>query len=157
MTDIAVLGLAVDSKPVAQASTELTKFSGSAKTAEAAAKGFTGSAVSANTATAALVQSINRAQERAYAFNQMQVVAARQAALSSHAMSNLAFQVNDVATMAAMGADPLRILASQAGQFYQILQQGEGGVRGSLVSGEAGRELRRSRSHQATNLAQASR
>lgn len=54
------------------------------------------------------------------------------AALSSFAMTNLAFQINDVATMAAMGADPLRILASQAGQFYQILATGEGGVRGSL-------------------------
>jgi hypothetical protein len=54
------------------------------------------------------------------------------AALSQHAMANLAFQINDVATMAAMGVDPFRILATQAGQFYQILQMGEGGVRGSL-------------------------
>jgi phage-related minor tail protein len=58
--------------------------------------------------------------------------AGREAALSSYAMTNLAFQLNDVATMAAMGADPLRIMASQAGQLYQILQTGEGGVRGSL-------------------------
>lgn len=58
--------------------------------------------------------------------------AGRQAALSSFAMTNLAYQINDVATMAAMGGDPFRILASQAGQFYQILSMGEGGVKGSL-------------------------
>lgn len=52
--------------------------------------------------------------------------------LASYQMTNLAFQINDVATMAAMGADPLRILASQGGQLYQILAQGEGGVTGSL-------------------------
>lgn len=56
----------------------------------------------------------------------------KQAALSSYALTNLSFQLNDVVTLAALGADPFRILATQAGQFYQILQQGEGGVRGSL-------------------------
>lgn len=57
----------------------------------------------------------------------------KSAALSAQSMANLSFQINDVATMAAMGADPLRILASQGGQFYQVLAEGEGGVRGSLT------------------------
>lgn len=56
----------------------------------------------------------------------------KSAALSANAMTNLSFQINDVATQAALGMDPLRILAAQGGQFYQILQQGEGGIRGSL-------------------------
>lgn len=56
----------------------------------------------------------------------------KNAALSSYAMTNLGFQINDVATQAALGMSPLRILAAQGGQFYQILAQGEGGVRGSM-------------------------
>ncbi|NOU05294.1 MAG: hypothetical protein HOO99_03845, partial [Hyphomicrobiaceae bacterium] len=56
------------------------------------------------------------------------------AVLSSTAISNLGFQLNDIVTMAAMGAEPMRILASQGGQVFQVLQQGEGGVRGSLTS-----------------------
>lgn len=54
------------------------------------------------------------------------------AALSAASMTNLGYQINDVATQAALGQDPLRILAAQGGQFYQILSQGQGGVRGSL-------------------------
>lgn len=54
------------------------------------------------------------------------------AALAAHQMTNLSFQINDVATQAALGMPPLRILAAQAGQFYQILQQGQGGIRGSI-------------------------
>lgn len=54
------------------------------------------------------------------------------AVLSSYQLANLSFQINDVATMAAMGARPLQILASQGGQIYQILSQGQGGVRASL-------------------------
>ncbi|WP_423415556.1 phage tail length tape measure family protein [Hyphomicrobium sp. B1] len=54
------------------------------------------------------------------------------AALSAYQLTNLSFQLNDVATQAALGVGPLRILASQGGQFFQILQTGAGGVRGSL-------------------------
>lgn len=48
------------------------------------------------------------------------------------AMMNLSFQIQDIATQAAMGADAFRIFASQGSQVYQALQQGEGGVRGSF-------------------------
>lgn len=40
--------------------------------------------------------------------------------LSNFQKTNLGYQVNDVLTMAAMGADPMQILASQAGQIIQI-------------------------------------
>lgn len=42
--------------------------------------------------------------------------------LSSFQKQNLAYQINDVATMAAMGANPMQILASQGGQIAQIFQ-----------------------------------
>jgi len=54
------------------------------------------------------------------------------AALSKQDLMNLGFQLNDIVTMASLGASPLRILASQGGQVFQVLQQGQGGVRASL-------------------------
>lgn len=48
----------------------------------------------------------------------------------SGTLTQLSFQLNDVATMAAMGAPPLQIFASQAGQIFQVAQQAEGGVKG---------------------------
>ncbi len=48
-------------------------------------------------------------------------------------LTQLSFQLNDVATMAAMGAPPFQIFASQAGQIFQIAQMAEGGVKGFAV------------------------
>lgn len=45
-------------------------------------------------------------------------------------LTQLSFQLNDVATMAAMGAAPFQIFASQAGQVFQVAQMAEGGVKG---------------------------
>jgi hypothetical protein len=46
------------------------------------------------------------------------------------ALTNLSFQLNDVITMAASGAKPFQILATQGGQIFQIFQQAEGGAGG---------------------------
>lgn len=48
------------------------------------------------------------------------------ASSSSSALGQLSFQLNDAATMAAMGASPFQILASQGGQIYQVMQQAGG-------------------------------
>ncbi|MBS7542530.1 phage tail length tape measure family protein [Ancylobacter oerskovii] len=53
--------------------------------------------------------------------------------LSSHMWTNLSFQINDVATMAMSGAGALQILGTQAGQVFQVLQQGERGIGGTLA------------------------
>jgi hypothetical protein len=42
--------------------------------------------------------------------------------LSGFQKQNLSYQINDVATMAAMGANPMQIIASQAGQIAQIFE-----------------------------------
>lgn len=52
--------------------------------------------------------------------------------LTSSQMLNLSRQGNDVITMFAMGANPMQIFASQAGQIYGALEEGPGGLRGSL-------------------------
>lgn len=49
---------------------------------------------------------------------------------NSHTMMNFGMQINDVATMAALGAPPMQIFASQIGQIVQVAQGAEGGLRG---------------------------
>lgn len=57
-------------------------------------------------------------------------VMATSARRGSGTLTQLSFQLNDVATMAAMGAKPMQIFASQAGQIFQVAQMAEGGVKG---------------------------
>ncbi|WP_062018323.1 phage tail length tape measure family protein [Aureimonas sp. AU4] len=52
--------------------------------------------------------------------------------LTGSQVQNLGYQMNDVATMLAMGASPFQVITSQAGQVVQALGDGPGGVRGSL-------------------------
>ena len=49
---------------------------------------------------------------------------------SGHAMMQFGMQMNDVGTMAALGAPPMQIFASQAGQIVQVFQMAEGGAKG---------------------------
>ena len=67
---------------------------------------------------------------RLRAVAQSQDAGAISAKRNSHSLTQLSFQLNDVATMAAMGAKPMQIFASQAGQILQIAQTAEGGVKG---------------------------
>ncbi|ORE85743.1 phage tail length tape measure family protein [Aurantimonas sp. 22II-16-19i] len=52
--------------------------------------------------------------------------------LTSNQLLNLSRQGNDAATMWLMGADGMQIFVSQAGQVYGALQEGPGGVAGSI-------------------------
>jgi hypothetical protein len=54
------------------------------------------------------------------------------AQLTSNQLLNLSRQGNDVITMFAMGASPMQVFASQAGQVYDALESGPNGLRGSL-------------------------
>ncbi len=56
--------------------------------------------------------------------------ATRVASKHGGTLTQLSFQINDIATMAAMGAAPMQIFASQAGQIFQVAQMAEGGVKG---------------------------
>lgn len=59
----------------------------------------------------------------------------------SNTMTQLSFQLNDVATMAMSGAPAFQIFATQAGQIFQVAQMAEGGVAG--FAGEIGMLLLR--------------
>ncbi|MER8664403.1 phage tail length tape measure family protein [Mesorhizobium sp. M1148] len=52
--------------------------------------------------------------------------------LTSNQLLNLSRQGNDVATMFALGAPPMQIFASQAGQIFDALESGPGGALASL-------------------------
>ncbi|MEI5682358.1 MULTISPECIES: phage tail length tape measure family protein [unclassified Mesorhizobium] len=54
------------------------------------------------------------------------------AKLTANQMLNLSRQGNDVITMFALGAPPMQIFASQAGQIYDALESGPNGIKGSL-------------------------
>jgi len=56
----------------------------------------------------------------------------RASARSRGTMMQFGMQMNDVATMAALGAPPMQIFASQIGQITQVAQGAEGGVRGFI-------------------------
>lgn len=58
--------------------------------------------------------------------------------LTSNQMLNLSRQGTDVATMFALGAPPMQIFASQIGQIYGALEEGPGGLRGSLKAAGTG-------------------
>ncbi|MER8921688.1 phage tail length tape measure family protein [Mesorhizobium sp. M0802] len=60
------------------------------------------------------------------------------AKLTSNQMLNLSRQGNDVITMFALGAPPMQIFASQAGQIFDALESGPQGVLGSLKAVGAG-------------------
>ncbi|PBB93214.1 hypothetical protein CK215_04360 [Mesorhizobium sp. WSM3864] len=52
--------------------------------------------------------------------------------LTSSQVLNLTRQGNDLATMFALGANPMQIFASQAGQIFDALQSGPGGAMASI-------------------------
>lgn len=60
------------------------------------------------------------------------------ARLTSNQMLNLSRQGNDVITMFALGAPPMQIFASQAGQIFDALESGPQGALGSLKAVGAG-------------------
>ena len=51
--------------------------------------------------------------------------------LTGYEITNLSYQINDMATMLAAGSSPFQVLATQGGQIYQILS----GTRGGVVAG----------------------
>lgn len=60
------------------------------------------------------------------------------AGLNRFELTNLSYQLNDVATMALSGASAFQIAATQGGQFLQIAQSSAGGIKGLMTqAGEA--------------------
>lgn len=166
MTEIASLGLQVDSRPVTQAVTELNKLVPAAKAAEAATKGFETAAAGAAGAipkvgtgakeTAVNLSALEKAMqavtadinlhERALANGTTSQGRLSQAAAKTQTQfkgvsfeaRNLGFQLVDVTQGFAMGQSAGMIFAQQAGQIGQIIATSPNGLGGLM------RELGRS-------------
>lgn len=144
--DIAHLGLAVDSQPVAKAAGDLDRISAAAKRAEQAATGMsdrvsaagrrveasnTAVAASANRVAASVsrmsapISQVEAAYDRATMAAKRFVVANDNAA--SFRRRNLTYQLFDVGQMAALGQNPAMLLMQQGPQIAQIYA-GNGGV-----------------------------
>lgn len=157
MSNTPALGLSVDSSQVVAGTKDLNALSASAAKAEAAATklGKMGGKALKDAGTAAGFSKREIAEfERAMAGAARQMVSVESAAakasanttkfgaglkgvndnarLTSNQMLNLSRQGNDVITMFALGANPMQIFASQAGQIVDALQSGPGGLKGSL-------------------------
>lgn len=102
MSDIASLGLRIDSSQTVAATTALDKFAAAAKPAANAAAGLEKAAASASKSTTAIAASGGAA---------------------AGSLTNLSFQINDIASGLAMGQSPFTILAQQGGQVFQVWQQ----------------------------------
>lgn len=109
MSDIARLGLVVDSRPVADASKVLADFARAGKPAEDAA----------NRIVAAMDRSKKPAQEMV-----------KYTGLARHEMINLGRQVQDVGVSLVSGQSPFMVLAQQGAQIYDIFNSSQGSLRG---------------------------
>lgn len=102
MSDIASLGLRIDSSQTVAATTALDKFAAAAKPATQAATGLEKAAASASKSTTAIAASGGAAAD---------------------SLTNLSFQINDIVSGLAMGQSPFTLVAQQGGQVFQVWQQ----------------------------------
>lgn len=107
MTDIATLGLKIDSRDTVAAKKALDDLTASAKPAAAAAANMEKAGAAAAKGGAAIAKS---------------------GALARHELVNLSRQLQDVGTMAAMGANPLTIVTSQFAQIMDIFSSSKTGT-----------------------------
>ncbi len=130
MTDLATLGLAIDSRPAVDATTALDRLAQSARGAGQAADTFSAnagkSAPALQSAAAAATMAAVGMDKHTRAANEN----ARAMGLSANELRNLSYQINDVATMALSGASAFQIMATQGGQLAQIAQGANGGLKG---------------------------
>jgi hypothetical protein len=109
VTDIATLGLAVDSRQVTQATGELNKLAAAAKPAAANVGALEKAAAGAGAAFPKVGSEADKV--------------AKSTANTTRSLAQLSFQFNDIASGLAMGQSPFMIMAQQGGQVFQVWQQ----------------------------------
>jgi methyl-accepting chemotaxis protein len=116
MTDIATLGLAVDSRQVTTAASALNGLTQSARPAAAAAAAVEKASASAAKSSGVLAQQVQNAS--------------KQVGLARHELINFGRQMQDVGTMLAMGSSPMQVVTSQFAQVLDIFMSSKGSLRG---------------------------
>lgn len=112
MSDVARLGLAIDSSQATQAATALDKFAAAAKPAAQAASGLEKAAAGASKSTTAIAQS---------------------GGLARYEMINLSRQIQDVGVSLASGQSPFMVLAQQGTQIADIFGSSKTGTVGGAI------------------------
>jgi hypothetical protein len=122
VSDIAVLGIAVDSRPVTAATTELNKLTAAAKPAQAGISGLEKAAVAAGAAMPGIEKGAKAAAAATDKLGAASELAGRRHGAAAGSLSQLSFQINDIASGLAMGQSPFQIMAQQGGQVFQVWQ-----------------------------------
>lgn len=123
MADLATLKIAVDSRPVDQASNDLDELATSANRAEKATAGLTNQTKATGAAMAGMNNAVRQAKAAQEAAAQAMGGVAGRTKLASHEITNLAFQFQDLGVQIAGGANPLVALAQQGSQVSGIMMQ----------------------------------
>lgn len=113
MTDIARLGLEIDSRPVTTASTALDKFQASANAAASGADKLSAATKTTSTHVASVTKAATVADQA------MQNVA-KSTGLTRYEMINLSRQIQDVGVSLVSGQSPFMVLAQQGTQVADI-------------------------------------
>ncbi len=123
MADLATLKIAVDSRPVDQASNDLDELATSANRAERATAGLTNQTKATGAAMAGMNNAVRQAKAAQEAAAQAMGGVAGRTKLASHEVTNLAFQFQDLGVQIAGGANPLTAFVQQGSQISGIMMQ----------------------------------
>lgn len=123
MADLATLKIAVDSRPVDQASNDLDELATSANRAERATAGLTNQTKATGAAMAGMNNAVRQAKAAQEAAAQAMGGVAGRTKLASHEITNLAFQFQDLGVQIAGGANPLTAFVQQGSQISGIMMQ----------------------------------
>jgi hypothetical protein len=142
MTDLATLGIRVDSRQALEGAENLQKLAVASARAEVAAdklakaqeSGDPGKIARANLEHARATEAVQRATARQTAATEKVVQATTAAGNASaqfaatsrnstQALTQLSFQINDIGSSLASGISPFQTLAQQGGQVFQVWQQ----------------------------------
>ncbi|OMQ42077.1 phage tail length tape measure family protein [Ensifer sp. 1H6] len=136
MTDVATLGLKVESGSVEKGTQALNQLSGAAARAEAAANGLSGANRGASGAAAAAAKAY-ATEGAAAASASKQIEMMKRAANQNMAgaggrgnLANIAAQFQDIAVSAQMGMGPMQIALQQGTQLAAVLSTMESPVKG---------------------------
>ncbi|MGM4987523.1 phage tail length tape measure family protein [Tardiphaga sp. 841_E9_N1_2] len=126
MGDIAVLGLALDSRPVVQGTKALDDFARSSKPAAAGAAALEKAVSDAGKASGTLGTKLKPA-------NDALTNVAKSGALARHELINLSRQIQDVGVSLVSGQSPFMVLAQQGAQVADIFGSSKTGTVGGAL------------------------
>ena len=130
MADLATLRIAVDSRPVDQAANDLDELAASARRAEGATDSLTSSTRTTSAAMAGMSNAVRQARAAQDAAASAVAGVGGAARLSANQMTNLSYQVQDLAVQLASGAPPMMAFMQQGSQIAGIMQASQMGVMG---------------------------